>query len=96
MSAGERQIVCRRCGEIVRIDTGSCPHCGADIRGRKGPIAMLAVGLIIAGGAALDFGRLWPYGLIGLFVAVGGGYLLYDRRRRIRQAHEGTGGAQPE
>jgi len=85
-------IVCRRCGETVRMDTGSCPHCGASVRSRVGPIAALIVGLVIMGSSALDIGTLWAFGLVGFVVAFGGAYFLYDRRRRIKRASSPSGG----
>jgi len=95
MSAGDQQIICRRCGETISRNVDSCPHCGASIRSRRGPIVTLVIGLLIAGSTLVRLGELWPYALIGLVVAFGGGYFLYDRRRRIRDAESGsTGGSE--
>lgn len=52
---------------------------------------MVVVGLVIMGGTVPQLGSLWFFTLIGLFLVFGGGYLLYDRRRRIREA--GSAGA---
>jgi hypothetical protein len=93
MAAGDQQIICRRCGETISQSVDSCPHCGAEIRSRKGPLAALIVGLVIALPTVIDFGELWPYTAIGLIIAFGGAYFLYDRRRRIRDAGGSAGGS---
>jgi len=92
MSAGDQQIICRRCNETISRNVDSCPHCGAEIRSRRAPIAALVIGLLVVGSTLLDVGELWPYTVIGLVVAFGGGYFLYDRRRRIRDAGSGSAG----
>ena len=86
MGATERHIICRQCGEHISMTVGSCPRCGADIRGRGVPIAALLIGIVLLAVSATDLGQFWLFALIGLFVGFGGGYTLYDRRRRIQQA----------
>ena len=93
MSAGDRQIICRRCKETISRNVDSCPHCGTNIRSRKLPTAALVVGLVIAAPTVLDIGGLWPYTVLGLLIAVGGGYSLYDQRRRVRDAGSSGQGA---
>lgn len=86
MSADDKRIICRRCGENVSMTVGNCPQCGAEIRGRRGPLGALVIGLIIVVASVLDLGQLWVFGLLGLLLAFGGGYFLYDRRNRIQEA----------
>lgn len=91
MSTRDRQIICRRCNEAISRDVDSCPHCGADIRRRRGPIAAIVIGLLIAGATVFDIGELWPYTALGLIVAFGGAYFLYDQWHRIRDAGSVSG-----
>lgn len=86
MSASEDHIICRQCGEHVSMTVGSCPKCGAEIRGRKTPLAALVVGVALVGVALTDPGQFWLFGLIGAFVGFGGAFFLYDRRKRIEDA----------
>lgn len=86
MSGSERRIICRRCMETIDLDLDGCPHCGAGIRGRRGYLAALVLGLVIAGATVFDIGSLWPYTLVGVLLAFGGGYLIWDRRQRISRA----------
>lgn len=86
MSGSERLIVCRRCAEPIDLDLDSCPHCGAGIRGRRGYLIALSLGLVIVVATLFDLGSLWPYTILGAIVAFGGGYFLYDRRQRIQRA----------
>lgn len=88
MSSDEDRIICRRCGENVSMTVGACPRCGAEIRGRRGPIGALVLGLVIMISSLLEFGQLWVFGLLGLLLAFGGGYFIWDQRRRIREATE--------
>jgi hypothetical protein len=46
----------------------------------------LVVGLVLVAGSVVRIGQLWPFGLVGLIIAFGGGYFLYDYRRRLRTA----------
>ena len=86
MSSGDRMIVCRQCKETVSRDVDNCPHCGTPIRGRTIPIASLVIGVLLAASTAFDIGALWPFTVVGLLLAVGGGYLLYEQRQRIDRA----------
>lgn len=81
---GPNAIVCHRCEETVRTDIDNCPHCGAKIRGITQPVIALVVGLVFVAGSVVKIGQLWPFGLVGLIIAFGGGYFLYDYRRRLR------------
>lgn len=83
MSTSERRIVCRNCGETFDVDEGNCPSCGTGVRGYKGPIAMLGVGLLILLLGVQSGG--WMYVIVGIVIAVGGGYLIYDQRQRFRE-----------
>lgn len=88
MSGMDRKIICRRCAEPINLDIESCPHCGADIRGRTGYLIALVIGLVIVIPTLTDIGDLWPYTLVGVLIAFGGAYFLYDRRQRIQTASE--------
>lgn len=86
MSTDDNRIICRRCGENVSRTVGNCPHCGADIRGRRGPIAGMILGLIIIASSITDLEQLWVFGVLGVLLVFGGGYFVYDQRKRIQQA----------
>lgn len=88
MSTDEDRIICRRCGENVSMTVGSCPRCGAEIRGRRGPLMALIIGLLIVASSLLRFEQLLVFGVLGLILAFGGGYFIWDQRRRIRRATE--------
>ena len=83
MSTSERQIVCRNCGETFGADGGNCPSCGTGVRGFKGPIAMIGIGLLILLLGVQSGG--WIHVIVGIVAAVGGGYLIYDQRQRVRE-----------
>ena len=85
-AAGDRLIVCRRCSETISRDVGSCPHCGAEIRGRRLATVALIIGVVVILAGFLNFEELWPYILLGAIIAFGGGYFIYDQWRRIRDA----------
>lgn len=91
MSDGEQTIVCRRCRETVPATGGNCPHCGASIRGNWGLVGVLLVGLVLVVTAVLAPAKLLFFGGIGLLAVGIAGYLLYDKRNRIRAASEGNG-----
>lgn len=86
MSSTEQHIVCRRCGETVSMTVGSCPKCGAGIRGKRGPFVALVVGVVVLAISLTDVQQFWLFALASVFVGFGGAYFLYDRRRRIREA----------
>jgi len=88
MSVGSQQIVCRRCKEVISIDEGSCPHCGASIRGNLPFFAVIVVGIVIMGASLLNLSELLAYGVLGLLLAVGSGYMFYEKRQRMQQANE--------
>ena len=83
MSAGEKQIRCRKCKEIISVESGSCPHCGTGIRSTIAPLAVLVLGLIITVATVINLGELWFYTLIGVAMAVVGGFLIYEKRSRM-------------
>ncbi|MFB6119955.1 MAG: hypothetical protein ABEJ68_02425 [Halobacteriaceae archaeon] len=86
MSSDGSSIVCRRCGETIPLEAGSCPHCGKDIRNITGPAVAIVLGLILVGSAILGGSQLYVFGAVGLVMAASGGYILYDRRQRIQEA----------
>lgn len=88
MSQGEQRIVCRRCNENIALATDSCPHCGASVRNSGLIVAVTGFGGLLAVGALFDLSQLWFFGAIGLAIAAIGGYLLYDKRRRMIEAAE--------
>jgi len=61
------------------------------MRGAGGPVGLALVGLAILAGSMLDLGKLWLFAGLGVFLLVGGAYLLYDRRKRIQQAGPASG-----
>lgn len=88
MSDSERAIVCRRCREEAPVAGGDCPHCGASIR-RRGPlVVVLLLGLVLAVASLFALSDLLFFGVVGLLGAAIAGYLLYDRRKRMREAGE--------
>jgi hypothetical protein len=95
MSQGQREIECRRCKEIISLDAEQCPHCGTSQRGRAGPIVGIVVGILMAL-SSLFSPELWFFGGVGVIVAVFCGYLLYDKRERIRAAGESAENADAE
>lgn len=88
MSNGERAIVCRRCREEVPATGDNCPHCGASLRGNVALTGLLLVGLVLVVSALFAPSDLLFFGVIGLGAVAISGYLLYDKRNRIRQAGE--------
>jgi len=86
MSGGEQEIICRRCQERIPADGENCPECGASIRSTTAPLAAVGFGLLLLIATAFDASELWFFGGIGLVLAGAGGYLLYDKRRRLREA----------
>lgn len=86
MAGREEQIVCRRCGEEFPTADENCPHCGTPVRGYRGPFALIVLGVILVGASIPSFSSMIPYILIGLALAVIGGYVIYDKRSRINEA----------
>ena len=89
----EKLITCRQCKEAIPADADNCPHCGTSVRGITGAIVAMAIGGILFVAAVAHFvvnGKLdlFIYGLIGLLVAAVGGYVVYEKRQRIREATE--------
>lgn len=93
MSETEGQIKCRRCQETISLNVGNCPHCGQSIRSDVGPMVAIVLGVLLVIGAALNISELLIFGLVGLALAALGGYVLYDKRKRISEA---SGEAQTE
>lgn len=88
MSGQGNRIVCRRCNETIATEGGSCPQCGASIRSDTPYILGLVFGLVILGAMLLDPSSLLAFGIVGLLVAAGSGYMLYEKRQRMEQASE--------
>jgi len=86
MSGGEQEIVCRRCQERIPAEGENCPECGASIRSNTAPVAAVGIGVLLLIAAGFNVSELWFFGLLGLVIAGVGGYLLYDKRRRLREA----------
>ena len=84
MATEDRRIICRQCGETISKDVGSCPHCGAEIRGKRGPIAAIVVALVIIIPTITQLESLWPFTALGVILGFGGVYFLYDQWRRIQ------------
>lgn len=89
MSAGSQRIVCRRCKETITVDDGTCPHCGAKVRGILPFVLAVVFGVILLGTTVLNT-ELVAFGIVGLFLVLAGGFMLYNRRQRIRQAADPT------
>lgn len=83
-------IICRRCSETVPLEEESCPHCGTSIRGNLAYIAAIILGFAFLGTSLLNPGRLLVFGLLGLLIGVGAGYLFYNKRQRISEASTET------
>jgi hypothetical protein len=90
MSTQGQRIVCRNCKETIDLDAGACPHCGTTIRSNTPYLVAIVVGAAMIVSAAFEPGPLLAFGVLGLFVAGGGAFILYDKRRRIQQAAERT------
>ncbi len=92
-SNGGDRIVCRQCGEIVSVNAGNCPHCGAGVRSSLRILGALLLGIgIVAisayGIVAQGQTRLWFFALIGAAIT-GISYLFFtDRRSRVQEATE--------
>ena len=78
---GADRITCRKCGTTVDVANGNCSQCGTAVRGRKGPVAMMVIGGLLVGFGVVTGG--WLHALVGIFLAVGGGYLIYEQRQRF-------------
>lgn len=88
MSAEGQQIRCRKCNETVSTEAGNCPQCGTAIRNDAAYVFGILLGLVIVAAAAFAPGSILAYGVLGGLVALGSGYLLYEKRQRIQQASE--------
>lgn len=86
MSQQEQLIVCRRCSEAIPLESSNCPHCGVSIRSTKYMIAAIVVGALILGASLTNISELTIFALLGVALVVVGGYFLYDRRRRRKEA----------
>lgn len=86
MSGTEDQIKCRRCQETISLEGENCPHCGQSIRSDVGPIGAIVLGVLLVAGAAMSISDLMIFGVVGVGIAAIGGYVLYDKRKRISEA----------
>lgn len=86
MSSEESKILCRRCDEVIRVEDESCPNCGKSIRSTSSLAAGFALGLVVAAASLSNPSELAIFGVFGLAIAGTTGYLLYNKRRRERQA----------
>lgn len=90
MSTTGDEIICRRCQETISRKSGGCPNCGASIRSTTSLVAAVILGVLLAVASVFSLSRLWFLGAIGVLLVAVGGYLLYDKRRRVREAGEAT------
>lgn len=67
---------------------GNCPHCGASIRGNWALVAILLVGVVLVVTSLFALDELLFFGVLGLLGVAISGYLLYDKRNRIREASD--------
>jgi uncharacterized membrane protein len=88
MSSGEQKIVCRRCNEVIPIESENCPECGASIRSNGVLISVIAIGCLVAGVSLFQPGELLLFGVVGLAVAATAGFILYNKRKRMREVIE--------
>lgn len=88
MSSESSSIVCRRCGESFPVEDRSCPHCGKSVRNSTYLAIVVALGLVMAVASLFNLGQLAVFGVVGALLAVAGGYLLYNKRQRVREASE--------
>lgn len=51
-------------------------------------LAVVITGLVLLGGSLFNISDLLFFGLLGLLLASVGGYLMYDKRKRINEASE--------
>lgn len=86
MGTEENEIECRRCHEMIPLEAGNCPHCGASVRSTARLGAILVVGLIIMIASAINISDLWFFATIGFLLAFVGGFLLYNKRQRRTQS----------
>lgn len=80
-------IVCDSCDEIIDADADNCPSCGKTAQG-MGPIIATVLGAVIAVTTATQIGELWFFTLVGIALAVAGGWLVWGKRQRIAEAQE--------
>jgi hypothetical protein len=88
MSQSGKRIVCRRCDESFATESGSCPHCGAEVRSDRGPTIVIAIGVVLGVTSLLSIGELWFFGAVGVVMSVAGAYVLREKRQRMREASE--------
>lgn len=86
MSGSGKQIVCRKCKTTISTEAGSCPQCGTSIRNDIAYFAGIALGVIMMGATLFAPSDLLVFGVVGLLIAAGSGYLVYEKRKRIQQA----------
>jgi len=79
-------IVCRGCGETIPVADGNCSHCGQSIRGNTPYAVAVVIGVLLVAAAALNLQDLLAFGVIGFLIAAGAGYVLYEKRQRIKEA----------
>jgi len=90
MSGSQRLIVCRGCGAEIPRDGDTCQYCETTIRDTA-PVILLLAGVVVTllSMASLLLNQsveLLPGAVLGVIVGSVGGYMIYDRRRRLLRA----------
>ena len=86
MSAQGQRIICRNCKETIATDSGNCPHCGTSVRGDLPYLAGVVLGIVIL--VAGLIGALYTFSVVGVLIALGAGYVLYEKRQRVQRASQ--------
>jgi uncharacterized membrane protein len=70
------------------VEDDNCPHCGKSVRNTTYLVAGGVLGLVIFVSSLFNIGELAVFGVLGLFLTASSGYLLYNKRQRIKDASE--------
>lgn len=88
MSGRGEQIICRNCKETIAVEDQHCPHCGKSIRSDRAYLIAILLGVLLIIATLFSPGDLLAFGILGVVLVAGAGYLLYEKRQRIDQASE--------